>query len=143
MIDRATHAAGTFRLGDEAPGFAVGPITRTHIVRYAGASGDFTAIHHDEPLAHSVGLPSVFAMGMMHAGMLAHLVADWLGLASVRRYRVRFEERVWPGDVLTFAGRIIVVDRSDGVERVEAEVTCHNQGGKRTLSGSATAEYPL
>lgn len=116
-------------------------MTHTHIVRYAGVSGDFTPIHHDEPLAQSVGLPGVFAMGMMHAGMLAHLVADWLGLANVRRYRVRFEERLWPGDALTFSGRLVAVHRDNGVERVEVEVSCHNQDGKRALSGTAIAEY--
>lgn len=135
--------AGDLHEGDEAPELTAGPITRTHIVRYAGASGDFTPIHHDEPLAQSVGLPGVFAMGMMQAGMLAHLVADWLGLANVRRYRVRFEERVWPGDILTFGGRVVSVDLNGGVERVEVEVTCHNQDGQRALAGSATAVYPV
>lgn len=135
--------AGQLRVGDEAPTLVVGPVTRTHIVRYAGASGDFTPIHHDEELARSVGLPSVFAMGMMQAGMLAHLVADWLGLAHVRRYRVRFVDRVWPGDTLTFGGRVTSVTTADGVERVEAELTCSNQDSVIVLTGAAVAEYPL
>ena len=134
---------GDRRLGDEAEPMVVGPITRTHIVRYAGASGDFTPIHHDEPLAQKVGLPAVFTMGMLQGGMLAHLVADWLGLANVRRFAIRFEERVWPGDVLTFTAKVASVEDADGVERVTAELACHNQDGKRALSGSAVAEYAL
>lgn len=135
--------SGILQAGDEAPVLTFGPVTRTHIVRYAGASGDFTPIHHDEALATSLGLPGVFAMGMMHAGMLAHLTADWLGLANVRRYRVRFEERVWPGDTLTFTGRVASVTRDGEVERVEAELACHNQDHKRALSASAIAEYTV
>ena len=142
MAAPARVRAGDRKQGDEAEPLLVGPITRTHIVRYAGASGDFTPIHHDEPLAQKVGLPAVFTMGMLQAGMLAHLVADWLGLANVRRFGTRFEERVWPGDVLTFTGRVVAVEDGDAVERVTVELACHNQDGKRALSGSATAEYP-
>lgn len=134
--------AGDRKVGDEAERLVVGPITRTHIVRYAGASGDFTPIHHDEPLAQKVGLPGVFSMGMMQGGMLAHLVADWLGLANVRRLSIRFEERVWPSDELTFTGRVVSVDRAGGNERVKIEVACHTDTGKRALSGTAVAEYP-
>lgn len=138
----ASVGAGDREVGDEAEPLVVGPITRTHIVRYAGASGDFTPIHHDEPLAQEVGLPGVFSMGMMQGGMLAHLVADWLGLANVRRFSIRFEERVWPGDELTFTGRVVSVDRADGHEQVTVEVACHTDAGKRALSGTAVAEYP-
>jgi len=138
----ASVGAGDHKVGDEAEPLVVGPITRTHIVRYAGASGDFTPIHHDEPLAQKVGLPAVFSMGMMQGGMLAHLVADWLGLANVRRFSIRFEERVWPGDELTFTGRVVSVDQADGHERVTVEVACHTDAGKRALSGTAVAEYP-
>ncbi len=133
--------AGDRAVGDSAEPMVVGPITRTHIVRYAGASGDFTPIHHDEPLARQVGLPSVFTMGMLQAGMLAHLVADWLGLANVRRFAVRFEERVWPGDELTFTATVTSVTGDGGVERVTADIACHNQHGRRALSGTAVADY--
>ena len=34
-------------IGDEAPEYTVPRLTRTQIVRYAGASGDFNPIHHE------------------------------------------------------------------------------------------------
>lgn len=46
---------------EELPSFSL-QITRTHIVRYAGAGGDMNPLHHDEEYAKSIGLPSVFAM---------------------------------------------------------------------------------
>ena len=78
----------------------VGPITRTDIVRFAGAGGDFNPLHHDEDHARAAGFETVFAMGQMQAGMLSRLATDWLGLRNIRSYRVRFRAKVWPGDVL-------------------------------------------
>jgi acyl dehydratase len=77
-----------------------GPITRTQIVRFAGAAGDFNPMHHDEPFALAAGQPSVFAMGQLSAAIVAKAVADWLGRDNVVAYGVRFTDKVWPGDSL-------------------------------------------
>jgi acyl dehydratase len=74
------------------------PITRTQIVRFAGAAGDFNPMHHDEPFALAAGQPSVFAMGQLTAGILAEAVAGWFGAGNVTGYGVRFRDKVWPGD---------------------------------------------
>jgi acyl dehydratase len=58
------------KVGDEVPPFEVKPITRIDIVKYAGASGDFNPIHHDELFAIRSGNDRVFAMGMMSAEFL-------------------------------------------------------------------------
>lgn len=54
-----------------------GPLTRTDFVKYAGASGDFTRIHYDEPFVvpHTES-DSVFAMGMLLAGYLGGVAAQ-------------------------------------------------------------------
>ncbi|WP_440009309.1 MaoC/PaaZ C-terminal domain-containing protein [Halomicrococcus sp. SG-WS-1] len=67
-------------------------------VRYAGASGDFTPIHYDEPFATDVGHPSVFAQGMFSAGVGTRLLREWFGLARLEAYRTRFTARAFPGD---------------------------------------------
>ena len=67
-----------------APAFQVGPLTRTDIVRYAGASGDFNPIHHDEAFALSAGMPGVMAHGMLSAGILASFVTRWFGALPKR-----------------------------------------------------------
>jgi acyl dehydratase len=123
--------------GDAGPAFAVGPITRTDIVRYAGASGDFNPIHHDEPFAQSAGLPSVMAHGMLSAGLLASFVTRWFGAGSVRRYKVRFRERVWPGDVLTAEGRVSRIFDSGSERRVELELALWRQDGQPVVTGTA------
>jgi acyl dehydratase len=120
-----------------APAFRFGPITRTDIVRYAGASGDFNPIHHDEGFALSAGLPSVMAHGMFSAGLLASFVTRWFGANSVYRFNVRFRERVWPGDTLSAEGRVVRVFDADGGRRAQLELTLLQQDGKPVIIGSA------
>jgi acyl dehydratase len=112
------------------------PITRTQIVRFAGAAGDFNPMHHDEEFARAAGQPSVFAMGQLQAALMAALVADWLGRENVTRYGVRFRDKVWPGDRLVMSGE--VVDERDGVRRCELTAVRESDGAV-VLTGWADA----
>ena len=121
----------------------VGPITRTDIVRFAGASGDFNPLHHDEAYARAAGFETVFAMGQMQAGMLSRLVTDWLGLGAVRSYRVRFRAKVWPGDVLVLraTGAALGRDEATGEEIVECALEAvREDGGEVAVQAWVTAE---
>ena len=124
------------RVGDTLPERRIGPLTRTDLVRYAGAGGDFNPIHHDEPMALEAGMPSVFAMGLLHAGVLGLQLARWVGPEALRSYAVRFTGQVWPGDVLTFSGRVLAID-ADGLAALELEVA--RQDGDVVLTAVATA----
>lgn len=97
-----------------------GPITRTDLVRYAGASGDFNPIHHDVPFARAAGLPDVMAQGMYSAGLVASALERWFGQGCLLSYRVRFRAPVWPGDRLV--ARCDAVEKLEG-NRAEVEVT--------------------
>jgi acyl dehydratase len=111
-----------------------GPLTRADIVRYAGASGDFNPIHIDEDYARAAGAPGVFAMGMLPAGYLAHALSDWIGGPQrLRRFRVRFSVRVWPGDELVCSGR---------VEHVEGELVTLALEVRRRGPGPEGANVP-
>jgi acyl dehydratase len=115
-----------------------GPVTRTDFVRYQGASGDMQPVHHDEEYAKAAGFPSVFSVGMFQAGLLASWAVDWLGPENVRRYRARFQEQVWPGDVLTCSG-VIARDYQDaGERRVDLDLVCKRQNGGVAVRASAT-----
>ena len=124
-----------------------GPLTRTDLVRYAGASGDFNPLHHDHEFAAKAGLADVMAHGMLSAGLLASALTAWFGHGSVKRYKVRFRSPVWPGDVLT--ARCVAIERvSDQdedrlmdlvveLQRVDGEVVLSGTG--RVLAGCGTA----
>ncbi len=125
-------------VGDTAEPRTFGPITRTDIVRYAGASGDFNPIHHDEGFATAAGFPTVFSIGMFQAALLATFATDWLGAENVRRFGVRFKEQVWPDDELTCSGTVTSVTPGDEGTVVEVDLTCTRQTGGVAIAGTAT-----
>ena len=115
-------------------------LTRTDLVRYSGASGDFNPMHTDEPAAQAAGLPSVFGHGMFTAGMLAKLVSDYVGVGNLLSYRIRFTQQTWPGEVLTATVRV-VGKRIEGDHRlIDLECQVTNDDGQLKLAGSAVAE---
>ena len=103
----------------------IGPITRTDIVRYQGASGDMNPVHHDEEFAKNAGYPAPLAVGMFQAGALAAWAADQLGPENVRRVRLRWREPVFPGETLSFRGRVI----RKLADAVELELACVKESG--------------
>ena len=122
--------------GDEAP-VVSHQLTRTDLVRYAGASGDFNPMHTDEVAAKEAGLPSVFGHGMFSMGLLGRAVTDWAGAGNLKVYSVRFTKQTWPGE--TLSSRIVVSGKEDTAEGkiVIAELALVNQNGEVKLSGSA------
>ncbi|MEW6264073.1 MAG: MaoC/PaaZ C-terminal domain-containing protein [Thermodesulfobacteriota bacterium] len=126
---------------DELPSFDL-TITRTHIIKYAGAGGDFQPIHHDEEFAKAVGLPSIFAMGLMHGGMLVRIVNDWAGPGRIKRYKLRFTGIVWPKDHLTFQGRVARKYLENNDHLVECNLAVVNQHGADVIAGQAIVSLP-
>ena len=122
--------------GDALPAVVVEKLTRTDLVRYAGASGDFNPIHHDDDFAQSAGYPGAFSVGMLQAGILASYATDWLGPRNVRKFGVQFREQVWPGDTLVCSGT--VVGRDDDARTVDLELVVTRVGGGAAIKGSAT-----
>jgi acyl dehydratase len=117
-------------------------ISRTHFVKYAGASGDFNPMHHDDTIAQKVGYPSVFGHGMFSAGVLSHYVTDWVGVGNLRAYRVRFSKQLWPGDTLTFKAKVTKKYKENGENRIDADLSVTNQKGEPVITGSASAALP-
>jgi acyl dehydratase len=118
----------------------VGPITRTQIVRFAGAGGDFNPIHHDEEFAHAAGQPTVFAMGQLQAALLAWLAADWLGAHNLRSLSVRFSAKVWPGDGLRLIGTIQGEEIVDGERRAVCALSAVRHDGDEVATGTVIAQ---
>jgi acyl dehydratase len=126
-------------VGDEATPLVVENLSRTNFVRYAGASGDFNPMHHDDTIATQVGNPSVFGHGMLTMGLLARVVKDWFGPESIRRFQVRFSKQVWPGDTLTCTATVTGKREEGGEKLVDLDCAVTNQEGVQVLTGTATA----
>ncbi len=97
--------ANSIAVGDHREIDLVDNLTRTQIVQYAGASGDYNPLHTDELYVTKVaGYPTVFAHGMLTMGMTGRILTDWAGDGRLLSYGARFEKQVWPGDALTAPG---------------------------------------
>jgi acyl dehydratase len=103
--------------------------TRDSLVRYAGASGDFNAIHYRDDVAKAVGLPGVLAHGMLTMGAAVQSVVDFLGdSGKVLDYQVRFTKPVLvdaaKGATLVVNATVIEVDEEAKIARIDLSATC-------------------
>jgi acyl dehydratase len=128
------------QVGDHLPPLVDAPVSVTDIVRYQGASGDMNPIHHDPAVARAAGFPSVFSVGMLHAGVLGSYLADLFGPEHVRRFGVQFREQVWPGDVLTYTGTVTGKRASADGQGAELDLrlAAHRHHGGEHLLARAT-----
>lgn len=126
-------------ISDLAVGTEIGSraieVTRAHLVKYAGASGDFNPIHWNDRFAREVELPGVIAHGMFTMGAAVQLVTDWIGdPAAVVSYGTRFTKPVpvadldgGPGAVVEVAGVVGALDAEAGTARIDLTVTLDGQ----------------
>jgi len=131
----------TLKVGDTHEQVVIEDVNRTHIVKYAGASGDFNPLHHDDSKAKDLaGYPSVFAHGMLSMGLTGRMLTDWLGPTALKKYGVRFTKQVWPGDTLTAKGEVTAVNDEGGKQLATIKVVTVNQNGESVVEGEAVAE---
>jgi acyl dehydratase len=112
-------------------------VTRTDLVKYAGASGDFNPIHWNEAFATGVELPGVIAHGMFTMGSAVQLVSDWAGdPGAVVDFQTRFTKPVLvtdttgtpePGATIEVSGTIGKLDADAGTARVDLTVVSAGQ----------------
>jgi acyl dehydratase len=128
--------ASQLKVGDSHTERVVDNLTRTQIVQYAGASGDYNPIHTDEVYTTKVaGYPSVFAHGMLTMGLTGKMLTNYVGDGRLTKFGVRFTNQVWPGDTLDAKATVTAI--KDGL--VELEVVTTNQDGKEVVRGYAEA----
>jgi acyl dehydratase len=129
-----------FTAGDTFSKVLVEDLKRTQIVQYAGASGDFNALHSDERYAREIGgFPGVFAHGMLTMAMTGSLVTDTLGIENLIRFGGRFQVQVWPGDTLTATLTVVSVEAEGDARVVQVTVTTVNQHGAEVFTATASA----
>lgn len=103
-------------------------LTRSDLVRYAGASTDFNPIHFSDRFARSIGLDGVVAHGMLTMGAALRVVTDWLGdPGRVLSYGVRFTRPVSVPDtddgvLISFTGTVTSITAEVATVALEARV---------------------
>ncbi|MEZ5176724.1 MAG: MaoC/PaaZ C-terminal domain-containing protein [Acidimicrobiales bacterium] len=126
------------QVGDVAPS-RTHTLTRTDLVVYAGASGDFNPMHTDDTAARAAGLPSVFGHGMLSMGLVGSALDEYVGVGNLRSFRVRFTKQTWPGEELTTSIVVTGTREEDGERLVDLEVSLANGDGEVKVAGDAVA----
>jgi acyl dehydratase len=151
--ERARTDLGDIVEGSELPALSV-RLTRTDLVRYAGASGDFNPIHWNDRVAESVDLPGVIAHGMLTMALGGRLVTEWLGdPGAVLSYQARFTrpvpvpdvvdgvDDVTLGAVLELTGTVKSISVADGARTARVDITAKFDG--KAVLGRAAAVVRL
>jgi acyl dehydratase len=132
--------ASKLKVGDIHKERLVDGLTRTQIVQYAGASGDYNPVHTDEVFATKVaGFPSVFAHGMLTMGMTGKMLTNYVGDGRLTKFGVRFTRQVFPGDTLEAKATVKEIGKEGGQYFVVLDVETVNQNGEIVVSGNAAA----
>jgi acyl dehydratase len=132
--------ASALKVGDTHSETVVENLSRTQIVQYAGASGDYNPLHSDEVYTtQAAGYPSVFAHGMLTMGLTGKMLTNYVGAGRLTKFGVRFTNQVWPGDTLTAKATVTELRHEGGQHFVDLTLSTINQDGKEVVQGSASA----
>lgn len=132
--------ASSLSVGDTYEEVVVDDLTRTQLVQYAGASGDYNPLHTDHIYATEVAnYPGVFAHGMLSMGLTGKMLTNYVGDGRLKKYGVRFSKQVWPGDTLTATATVDAIRSDDDGPVVDLSVVTVNQDGDTVIKGTATA----
>ncbi len=119
-------------------------ISMVTILKWGVAVNDYGPHHYDLQFANQMlGLPNVIAHGPHNAAFLAELVTNWIGgEGMLRRHYAEMRGNVFPGDIMTFQGKVANKYLQDGEGLVEIESWAQNQKGRRVTLGKSTAALP-
>jgi acyl dehydratase len=126
----------------EIPPLVKQPTTR-QLVMWAGASGDYYAIHYDKDFAQSKGLPGVIVHGQLVAGFLGQLLTDWIGAqGSIKKFSCNYKGMNFPNETITCRGKLSkkYIENSDHL--IECHIWAENAKGEKTVTGRAIVTLP-
>ena len=131
----------SLNIGDSYEEVVVDDLTRTQLVMYAGASGDYNPLHTDEIYTTQIaGYPTVFAHGMLTMGLTGKMLTNYVGDGRLTKFGVRFTNQVWPGDTLTSTATVRDIKMNENETLVVLDVKTVNQKDETVVSGYATAK---
>ena len=120
-------------------------VTRKQLVQYAGAAGDFNAIHWNQRVALDVGLPDVIAHGMFTMASAGRIVTNWAGdPGRITQFEVRFTRPVVVADddlgaEVELTARVGALDAQARTARIDITARFNGQ----TVLGKARALVSL
>jgi acyl dehydratase len=132
--------ASEVKVGDTYSEEVCRNLSRTQIVQYAGASGDYNPVHTDQLYTEEIaGYPSVFAHGMLSMGMTGKMLTNFVGDGRLKAFGVRFTSQVFPGATLTATATVSAIREGNGERIVDLEVSTVDGEGVEVVKGTASA----
>ena len=123
------------KVGDNLPELIIGPISRTNLALYAGASGDHNPLHIDTDYAKRIGLPDVIAHGMLIMGYLARVLTNNINQKQILEYGVQFSSITNIGETLSCSGIVKEVLGSKSNKILKLELKVKDQSNDTKLKG--------
>jgi acyl dehydratase len=130
-------ATDTVRVGDRLPGHVQGPITRTTLALFAGASNDYVPLHIDSDYAKSAGMDDVFAHGMLSMAYLAQAVTRWAPQDRLRRWNARFTAITPLQATVHCRGEVVEILEEGGERLARLKIGAWTDTNLQTLDGEA------
>jgi acyl dehydratase len=140
-------------VGNNMPVYTSVPITRTHLVRYSGASGDFNPLHHDQTFIKMIGKENIIAHGMLIMGIAGEAITSWIENKYLRKFNARFLSMTEPADLddmentkdratITVSGKVVKKYVENGEKRIQCDIIAQDALGSKKLSGFFIAALP-
>ena len=137
MTSKNSKRFDDVRPGEALPELAI-PITTTLIASAAIATRDYFPGHHDMEAAQQLGSPHVFMNILTTSGLSQRFVEGWAGPAArFKDLKIKLGAPNYPGDTMTFSGRVTSLEGQDAV----VEVAGKNSWGNH-VTGSVRVTLP-
>ena len=125
----------TAKIGEQLPELIIGPVSRTNLALYAGASGDHNPLHIDSDYTDQIGLPDVIAHGMLIMGYLGRVLTNNISQDQILEYGVQFSSITNIGDILTCKATVIKIYTKEDRKNLKLELSVKNQNKDLKLKG--------
>lgn len=129
-------------VGDEMPALTT-TADETQLFFFSAATYNGHRIHYDKSWAcDREGYDDVLVQGPLQSALLARAVTDWIGGAGrLVAFSAQNRAVAFPGQELTFGGRVTGTRVEDGRGLVDLEVA-GRRGDDVLMPGTATVELP-
>lgn len=122
---------------DDLPEHVCGPIDRTTLALFAGASHDHVRLHIDSDFAQAAGMDDVFAHGMLVMAYLGQFLTRWRPQSALRRWNVRFVAITPLHATIHCRGRVVEIVEEYGERVARVKLGAWTDGGVQTVDGEA------
>lgn len=124
-------------VGDRLPEHVQGPINRTTLALFAGASNDHVPLHIDSDYAKSAGMDDVFGHGMLSMAYLAQSLTRWAPQERLRNWSARFTAITPLYATVHCRGEVTEIFKEAGERLARLKIGAWTDAGLQTLDGEA------